>query len=210
MLFSLFFKAFVTFLVVIAPIKVAPLFSILTKGKTIAKRQSIALRAVIIATIILLVFAVFGNWLLDMLSINVYSFRIAGGFLLLVLGIGMVFEKNENKKTDTELSQDKDHHDIAVFPLSIPLIAGPGTITTVILLTDSDVYNAAQQGVVCTALLLVLLITYLCFLGVSFLMRWLGEGVMNVIGRILGVIVVALAFQMIIQGIQVAFGLPAH
>lgn len=204
---SLFIKAFITFFVVVAPIKIAPLFSVLTKHETTAKRHAIALRSSLIAAVVLLIFALVGNWLLEMLGISVFSFKIAGGFLLLILGVDMVFEKSDEKEPSPQVIANQKKQDIAVFPLSIPLIAGPATITSVILLTDPELYTIKEQLIVFSALMLVIVITYLCFLGISFLLRWLGEGLINVFGRILGIIVVALSFEMIIQGVQAAFGI---
>lgn len=202
---TLFLQALITFLVVVAPLKIAPIFLTLTDSESNQQRFTLAWRSCVIAMVILVIFGLFGNWLLEILSINIASFRIAGGFLLLILGTQMVFEEDQAVKFKVS-EGSKVKRDIAVFPLAIPLIAGPATLTAVILYTDPEAYNLMQQGVALGALLATMLITYLCFIGSAFILRWISPGVMNIIGRITGIIVVAFAFEMLLKGIKVTFG----
>jgi multiple antibiotic resistance protein len=201
-----FIEAFIMFFVVVSPLKLIPLFLVTTAHEKPAQRGKTALRAIVIAAIIASAFALFGNGLLVALHIQIYSFRIAGGLLLLIMGFEMVFEKNHSGKADERPAADRNH-DIAIFPLAIPFITGPATLTSIVLLTDPQAYTWPQQTVTIIALFSVLLLTYLCFLSAGKLLRWMGEGCMNVMGRVLGIILVALSVEMMLDGVYEAFGL---
>ncbi len=150
--------AFTTLFATIGPLDLAPLLAALTPGYTLAQRRSIALRATLIAAIILLIFAVFGHTLLALMGISLPALRTAGGILLLILSIDLVFAKEADSSADKALAEHPGH-DIAAFPLATPLIAGPGTMGAVILLMANQSGDLMKQLVVVAALLAVLGLT---------------------------------------------------
>jgi multiple antibiotic resistance protein len=165
-----------------------------------------AIRAVGVASAILLVFALFGEDLLRGLGISLASFRIAGGIMLFLIALEMVFEKRTQRRENraNEVQASPEHDDISVFPMAIPMIAGPGSIASVMLLVArSDGLN--ETLVVLGALTLTLLLTMLALLAAGPLMRILGHKMEAMLTRILGVILAALAAQFVIDGIAVSF-----
>ena len=205
---ELFISAFVTFLVVIDPPGCAPIYAGLTKGATPEHRRSMAIRAVLIATAILLVFALFGEDLLKGLGIELASFRIAGGIMLFIIAIDMVFEKRTQRREDraAKIAETPEVEDVSVFPMAMPMIAGPGSIASVMLLmarTD----GLDRTLIVLGALAAVLVLTLAALLAAGPLMRVLGAKTEAVITRLLGVLLAALAIQYVIDGVQTAFNL---
>ena len=202
---ELFISAFVTFLVVIDPPGCAPIFASLTSGAAAAHRRAMAIRSVLIAAGILLFFAVLGEDLLRTLGISLSAFRIAGGIMLFLIAIDMVFEKRterrENRAQEVSASEAED---VSVFPMAIPMIAGPGSIASVMLLmARSEGLN--ESLLVMAALGLTLLLTLLALLLAGPLMRLLGHKMEAMITRLLGVILAALAAQFVIDGIERSF-----
>ncbi len=204
---ELFISAFVTFLVVIDPPGCAPIFASVTKGADARHRRVMAFRSVAIATGILLFFALLGEDLLRHLGISLSAFRIAGGILLFLIAIDMVFEKRTERREDRaeEVAKTKPD-DISVFPMAIPMIAGPGSIASIMLLmARSD--GLDESLVVLGALGATLLLTLLCLLLAGPLMRLLGHRMEAMITRLLGVILAALAVQFVIDGIGRSFSI---
>ena len=202
---ELFVSAFVTFLVVIDPPGCAPIFAGLTRGATPAHRRAMAVRSVLIAAGILLFFALLGEDLLRALGISLSAFRVAGGIMLFLIAVDMVFERRterrENRAQEVSASEVED---ISVFPMAIPMIAGPGSIASVMLLmARSD--GLAQSLVVLAALLATLVLTLAALLASGLLMRLLGHRMEAMITRILGVILAALAAQFVLDGIERTF-----
>lgn len=200
--------SFVTFFVVVDPIGVAATFAALSHGLSPADTRRSALRGTALAAGILVVFFFIGNALLDLLGIGVDAFRIAGGALLFLLAIDMVFARRSGLRSTTarEQAEAEIRADISVFPLAFPLIAGPGAQTTVILMSAASPAFTARVlmlGVV----LLVLLITVVALLLAARIMDALGETGANVISRLLGLILAALAVQYVIDGVRGAFAL---
>lgn len=195
-------KSFITLFVVINPVAVIATFVSLTSNFSSEKRNKIALKAVFISTILLVAFAIIGDKLLDTMSISESAFRIAGGFLLLLSAIEMVV-----RTTSANNSKLEDVHngtDISVYPLAIPLIAGPGALTSiVVLMRQAELYNLLFSFGVVLILITVLLITYLGMLGGNYLMRMIGISGANVMTRVCGIMLAALAIQNIITGIVV-------
>ena len=197
---------FVTFLVVIDPIGVAPIFSALTRGGSDRYRQRMAFKGTFIATLILLFFAFTGDALLRFLGISLAAFRVSGGVLLFLLAIDMVFARPSGLRSATVREQEEAQYkdDISVFPLAFPLLAGPGTLTTILLTTSS--ISSAEHPLLFLAvlgvLLAVLLLTLLTLLLAPPLMKLLGETGANVIDRLLGVILAALAVQFMFEGLR--------
>ena len=206
---ELFVSALVTFLVVIDPPGCVPIFASLTKGATAAQRRSMAIRSVLIATGILLFFALLGEDLLRALGVSLSAFRIAGGILLFLIAADMVFERRTERRENraqkvSEEASDSEPEDITVFPMAIPMIAGPGSIASVMLLfARSEGLNATL--VVFAALFATLVLTLLCLLLAGPLMRLLGHRMEAMITRLLGVILAALAVQFVIDGIERSF-----
>ena len=205
---ELFVSAFVTFFVVIDPPGCAPIFASLTNGTDAAHRRAMALRSVGIAAAILLFFGLFGEDLLSALGISLAAFRIAGGIMLFLIALEMVFERRTARRESRaqEVNASPEHEDISVFPMAIPMIAGPGSIASIMLLMARS--NGLEQSlVVLGALAAILLLTLVALLTAGPLMRLLGHKVEAMITRILGVILAALAAQFVIDGISVSFRL---
>jgi multiple antibiotic resistance protein len=200
------FNAFVTLLVVVDPLGLAPIFAALTQGSTEKGKRETAIRGTLLGAGILLVFALAGDAFLGALGIGLPAFRIAGGILLFVLALDMVFARPSGMRARTVREQEEESYqqDVTVFPLAIPLIAGPGGITTVLLYTGGR--DAAGVAVFVAVLLVVLALTLFSLLLASRVMRLFGETGANVLSRVLGVLLAALAVQFVIDGLQSSFG----
>ncbi|KKC27731.1 MarC family protein [Sphingomonas sp. SRS2] len=210
---ALFLSAFVTLFVVIDPPGCAPIFASLTNGASDPQRRSMAARSVMIAAVLLLLFALVGEKLLDTLGISLDAFRIAGGIMLFLIALEMVFEKRTERREERadEISRKaaEEHRpveDISVFPMAIPMIAGPGSIATVMLLVSRS-SGIDQTLTVLAALAAVLLLTLAALFAAGPIMRVLGPKLEAMITRVLGVLLAALAAQFIIDGITAAFRL---
>lgn len=205
---ELFTSALVTFLVVIDPPGCAPIFASLTQGVPARERRLMAVRATVIGTLILLFFAVLGEDLLDALGVSLSSFRIAGGIMLFLVALDMVFERRTERRENRaqEVQDTPEHEDITVFPMAIPMIAGPGSIASVMLLTARS-EGPQESAIVFAALGVTLLLTLATLLAAGPLMRVLGPRIEAMITRILGVILAALAAQFVVDGISRSFGL---
>ncbi len=203
---ELFISAFITFFVVIDPPGCAPIYASLTKDAGKADRRSMALRAVVIATLILLIFALFGEQLLGALGISLDSFRIAGGIMLFLIALDMVFEKRTERREARaqEIIETPEVEDVSVFPMAMPMIAGPGSIATVMLLMSKS-EGIERSAAVLSALGAVLLLTLLALLVAGPMMKRLGTRIETVITRLLGVLLAALAAQFVIDGLRASF-----
>lgn len=199
---AFFITAFVTLFVIIDPIGLTPLFVALTQGMTSRARRAIALRACIIGALILCLFAVFGEAVLGFVGISMPAFRIAGGILLFLTALDMLFERR-TKRREGQADEDEGP-DPSVFPLAIPLIAGPGAIASVILLAGQ---NPGIEGLAATlgVMLAVLAIVMVLFLAAGLLERALGKTGINVVTRLLGMLLAALSVQFVLDGLR-AFG----
>jgi multiple antibiotic resistance protein len=195
--------ALATFFATIGPIDVAPVFAALTAKHTDRERRSCALRGVLIATVILLVFAFAGDLLLRVFGISLAALRTAGGILLLLIAIEMVFARSSGatSTTDEEEQEAATREEIAVFPVATPLIAGPGAMGAAILLMADTQGDVALQAVVVGSLLAMMLLTLVCLLLASQLTRLLGVTGTHVVTRVIGVLLAALAVQFIFDGI---------
>ena len=193
---------FITFFVVIDPIGMAPVFIGLTSGASAEYRRKMAIRGTLIGAGILIGFAAVGQMLLDAMGISLPAMRIAGGILLFLVAFDMLFARQSGLRSTTESETEEAHFrpDISVFPLAIPLMAGPGGITTVLLLVSGAQGDWAQIGLGMGIMLLVLAMALVALLLAGALTRLLGEIGSNVISRVLGVILSALAVQFVITG----------
>jgi len=207
MLLDLAITAFVTFFVVLDPPGMGPIFVAITRGESRDHRRLMALRGSLIALIILLVFAFTGDFVLRGLGISIAAFRIAGGILLLLIAIDMLFARSTPLRRTTEAEEMEAEHkrDISVFPLAIPLIAGPGALTSIVLLMGRAGDSFLLKGAVLAALLAVMAIMLAVLLAGDRMNRLLGETGSNVVGRVLGIILAALAVQYVIDGVKEAF-----
>ena len=203
---ELYVSALITFFVVIDPPGCAPIFASLTTGTDAVHRRAMAIRSVFVATIVLLVFAIFGEDLLGSLGISLDAFRIAGGIMLFLIALEMVFEKRTERREARadDVKATPEHEDISIFPMAIPMIAGPGSIASVMLLMARS-QGIEQSFVVLGALATILALTLVMLLLAGPLMKFLGYRIEAMITRILGVLLAALAAQFVIDGVKASF-----
>ncbi len=198
--------AFVTFFVTIDPVGLAPIFIALTQGADAGLRGRVARQGVLVGGAVLLVFAVLGNSVLQVIGIGLPAFRIAGGLMLLLLALEMVFERRLQRRGDTaeHARDERQAESIGVFPLGIPLIAGPAAITAVLLQSSALAGRPGARLVTILAMLAVLAIVYLSLLLAGRLERVLGPTLIIVLSRVLGILLAALAVQFVIDGVRLA------
>ncbi len=195
--------ALATFFATIGPLDVAAVFTGLTAGTPNKRRRQMALRGSLIAATTLVIFALIGEFLLAGLGISLAALRAAGGILLLLIGIDMVFARHSGSTstTDEENEEAKSKQDISVFPLATPLIAGPGAMGASILLMANTEGDIALQAIVIASILIIVGMTLIMCLLSAQIDRLLGTTGMQVVGRIMGVLLSALAVQFIFDGI---------
>ncbi len=191
--------AFVTLFVVIDPLALVPLFLALTRGKRSAERRRIAIRAGLTGIGILTVFAAFGEAVLNFAGISMPAFRVAGGLLLFLTALDMLFERR-TKRREGQAEEDEGH-DPSVFPLAIPLIAGPGSIASMILLAG-EAPGIQGLAVVVAVMMVVVTLSVISFMGSAAMERLLGKTGINVITRLLGMLLAALAVQFVLDGLR--------
>ena len=198
--------AFVTLVVVIDPIGLGPIFAAMTSGQEAAERRRTALLGVAVAAGVLVAFALAGQWLLAALGVSLSAFRIAGGVLLFLVSIDMLFAKHSGISwtTPQEAREASVRRDIAVFPLAIPLIAGPGAIASTLLMMTLAGSSLEAQAMVIGVLFAVLALVLIALLASARLMKLLGVTGTNVVTRVLGMLLAALAVQFVIDGVRVA------
>jgi multiple antibiotic resistance protein len=197
--------AFVTLFVIIDPVGLTPLFAALTQGQSARQRRAIAIRSCGIALGLLILFTLLGEAVMGFVGISMPAFRIAGGILLFLTALEMLFERRSKRRESQTEQAEEDLPDPSVFPLATPLIAGPGAIATVILLAgrQSDPLGIALVVAVVAA---VLLVVFSFFLTATLLERILGRTGINVVTRILGMLLAALSVQFVLDGLK-DFGL---
>jgi len=201
---ELFLSAFAVLFVIIDPPGCAPIFATLTQGTSRKHQNTMAFKSVIVAAIILFGFAYAGEFIFAKLGISLDALRIAGGIMLFIIGLNMVFEKRTEKREDRAeeaLETIEDPEDISVFPMGIPMIAGPGTMASLLILM-APTSNWHQELTIMAALTAVLLVTLLSFLIAGPLMKLMGKTFTNVLTRVLGVLLATLAAQFILDGIK--------
>ena len=198
-----FLVAFVTLFATVGVADIAFIFAALTKDNTPAQRRTFATRGVLVALGILLFFAVLGNAILDIFGITIPALRTAGGILLLLIAIDMVFARHSGGTgtTDEEEVEARQSHDISVFPLAMPLMAGPGAISAVILLT-TGARSDVEFWLVLAAIVVILALCWLTLLIAIPIQRLLGLTGLSVVSRIVGILLAALAVQFVFDGIQ--------
>jgi multiple antibiotic resistance protein len=203
-------RAFTTFFATISPIDVAALYAVLAAGSDARQRRRMAVKSVAIATVLLLAFTLVGGVVLELLGITLPAMQTAGGLLLLLLAIDMVFARPSrmSSPTDAETSEAGGRDDISVFPMATPLMAGPGAIGAAVLMAAEAGGDLKLEGAVILALLAVMAIQLALLLAASRMHAWLGVTGQNVIARVVGILLAALAIQFLFDGIA-ASGLLA-
>jgi multiple antibiotic resistance protein len=200
---ELFTTAFITLLVIIDPPGCAPIFASLTSGTDLNHRRRMAVRSTIVAWCILVFFALLGEPLLRTLGISLSAFRLAGGIMLFMIAIDMVFERRTERREERaeEIKGTPDAEDISVFPMAIPMIAGPGSIASIMLLS-ARADGTIPGLIVLAALTAVMVLTLIALLAAGPLMKLIGAKLEAMITRILGVILAALAAQFVLDGLE--------
>jgi multiple antibiotic resistance protein len=196
-------SALVTLLVVVDPVGLVPTFIGITHGLPSSARRSVALRASVIATIVLIGAALIGEWLLRTLSISLPAFRIAGGLLLFSIASEMVFGLRTQRQSQTaEQAIDERVRNIAAFPLAIPLMAGPGAITAAVLLAGRSQGDLTKLTLLIGVIVAVVLVCVVAFLLAERIARLFGTTGNIVLSRLLGVLLAALAVQFVVDGVR--------
>ncbi|BCA63557.1 MarC family transcriptional regulator [Sphingomonas sp. HMP9] len=199
---ELYISSLITFFVVIDPPGCAPIYAGLSASASALQKRAMAIRAVGVSAAILFVFALFGEALLKGLGISLASFRIAGGIMLFLIALEMVFEKRTERREDraAKVASDPEAEDVSIFPMAMPMIAGPGSIASVMLLMSRN-SGIERSAVVLAAMVTILLLTLVALLAAGPIMRILGAKIEAVITRLLGVLLAALAVQFVIDGL---------
>ena len=196
---EIFIQTFFLYFIVIDPLGNTPLFLSITQNMDTNKKIRIALSASIIASIILLFFALLGSSLLSYLNISYPAFTIGGGIILLIIAIEMLFDKRQQRKgEDLDLNSDN----VSVFPLATPIIAGPAAITSVIVSVSDIGTNFTNQTVAMLSLVFVLFLTFIIFFIASKFSKLINKKIIGVISRVVAIILVGLSVQYILDGIK--------
>ena len=199
---DLFLPPFTMLFVIMDPIGNMPMFMSLTESPRTGYRLLMAKRSVIIGFFVMLFFAYAGEAFLNLLGISIPAFRIAGGIMLFIVALQMIFVEEQKEKAAEEITENPYANDVSVFPLAVPLIAGPGSIASIILLMSERHGQWGQQLYVIFALALVSVITYVLFRLSSYFARVLGKTINTVISKLLGIILGAMASQFVIDGVR--------
>ncbi len=206
MSYELFISAFVSLFVVVDPFGTAAVFTVLARAMSVAEKRRIAFKAVCIAVTIMLIFSVVGRTLLDYMHISLPAFRVAGGLLLFVTAFRMIMGFHDEDQINSEKSAYKDRSSIAVFPLAIPLLAGPGVMTAVIMFSTTA-HGLIAHVQVTAAILLVQALALISLLGASHLSKFFGSTGNSIIARIMGILLAAMAVQFMADGVTELFRL---
>ena len=199
---EIFLQYIVLYFVVIDPIGTTPLFLVVTKGLNAKDKNKVAFEGVLIATIVLLFFAFFGNYVLKYLGISFPAFTIAGGVILFLIALEMLFDiRSERKKKSINDKRDK----ISIFPIAIPLLAGPAAITSVILTISQaeGSYSLLIINIIC--LISVMLVSFVILRVFTKFQKFINEKIINIFSRVIGIILAALSIQYILDGIKSFF-----
>jgi multiple antibiotic resistance protein len=199
---ELFIQSFVVYFVVVDPLGNGPIFLSLTQSQNTKEKIQTSIEAVSIATIILISFSVIGKFILSYLSISLASFRIAGGLILFIIALEMLFNKRQERKEQIA-NEVKDR--VSIFPLAIPILSGPAAITSIIVIMSDIGDNIVYQFVSITSLISVMLITLVLFIIISKSGDFINKKIVNVFSRVIAIILAALSVQYIIDGLLEIF-----
>ncbi len=196
-------------LIIVNPLSSTLIYVSLTSNLDKPAREVIAKESCRFALLILLFVAVLGTWILQLFGITLEAFRIAGGILLFGIGMEMVYAKTSRTKlTATERYESRDNDDVAIMPLAIPMIAGPGAITTtIVLMNEAIVFTPVAIGVVFLSIGISIAITYYMMRNSDYIMKRIGQREYRAINRLMGMLLIAIAVQFVINGIKMAFPL---
>ena len=206
---AVFINSFVLFFVTIDTIGNLPFFLSLTEEAKIKQRNQIAIKSVIIAFFIMITFAYAGRYLLDVIEVSLDSLKIAGGVILMLLAIDILFEKRKirREKRVEEALDVKNFDEIIVFPIAFPFIAGPSALTTIILLIGNYSVNTEFQVPVILALIVALVVSLFLMIGANFIIKFIHKQILHATARVMAFILAALATQFIIDGIKASFNI---
>ena len=196
-MFDIYLSAFALFFVVIDPIGTAPVFLSVTKNNTIKEKVQIAIECIIIATVILVFFALIGNYIFGYLKISFPALGIAGGIILFLVALKMLFEEDDS---DINIKSDNTGNRVSIFPLAVPLLAGAASITSVIVIMNDLREDLFNQIIIIAALLTVMLITFIVFYTLAKTGRFINRNITNVISRVMAIILSGFSIQFIING----------
>ena len=204
-----FINSFILFFVTIDTIGNLPFFLSLTEEVKVKKRNQIAIRSVIVAFFIMIIFAYLGRYLLEAIGVSLDSLKIAGGIILMFLAIDILFEKRKKRreKKVEEALDEKSFDEIIVFPIAIPFIAGPSALTTIIVLIGNYTNFPEFQILVILALVAALIVSLFLMIGASFIVKFLPKQILHATARVMAFILAALATQFIIDGIKASFSI---
>ena len=197
-MYEIYLQSFVLYFVVIDPFGTTPIFMSLTKHQNAKEKIKSALEGVLTATIILIFFSIVGNFLLSYLNISLGAFKIAGGIILFIISLEMLFDKRQERK---EKDIENMSNNIAIFPLAIPLLSGPAAIISVIVIVSQFGNNLKYQLISTISLLCVMLITFILFFIVSKSQQFINKKVINVFSRVIAIVLAGLSIQYIIDGV---------
>jgi len=206
---AIFLNSFILFFITIDTIGNLPFFISLTEGAETKKKNQIAVKSVIIAFFITILFAYLGKYLLDAIGVSLDSLKIAGGFILMFIAIDILFEKRKirrEKKVEAALDQ-KNFDEIIVFPMAIPFIAGPSTLATIILLMGNYTGSPEFQIIIILALIAALIVSLFLMIGANFTTKYIPQQILHATSRVFAFILAALATQFIIDGIKASFNI---
>ena len=197
-MFEIFLQSFVLYFVVIDPFGTTPIFMSVTQHQNSKEKMKSAIEGVLTAAIILIFFSIVGNFLLTYLNISLGAFKIAGGIILFIIALEMLFDKRQERK---EKNIENISDNVAIFPLAIPLLSGPAAITSVIVIVSEFGDNFVYQLVGVSSLMCVMVITLILFTVVSKSQQFINKKVINVFSRVISIILAGLSIQYIIDGI---------
>ena len=206
---AIFVNSFVLFFITIDTIGNLPFFISLTEGAKLKKKNQIAVKSIIYAFFILILFAYLGRYLLDALGVTLDSLKIAGGIILMFIAIDILFEKRKKrreKKVEAALDE-KTYDEIVIFPIAIPFIAGPSTLATIILLMGNYTASVNFQIVVVLALIAALIVSLLLMIGTNFTTKYIPPQILHATSRVFAFILAALATQFVVDGIKASFNI---
>ncbi len=201
---DIFLAAFITLFVIVDPLGTSAVFPALVRHYSLSQVRLIAVKATVISSLLLIIFGIGGESLLHYLGISIPAFRIAGGLLLFVTGFRMIMGFHDQDQLESEKNIQKDTSDLAIFPLAVPLLAGPGSMTATLLhITNADSFF--DKGMVVVAIIAVELIALASMLGAERLVRFFGPTGSNLLARLVGILMAAMAIQFLIDGIREVF-----
>ncbi len=195
---------FIVFFAVIDPIGTVPVFIAVTSGHDKAAIRNIAVQATVISALILIFFVMAGEIILDAIGIPLPAFQVAGGIVLFLFALTMIFGES---KPEEEVKLVRSARDTAVFPLSVPSIASPGAMLAAVMQTENEVFTLAQQLQVTTMMLAVLVVVLVLMLGASFVIRLIGNSGASIISRVMGLILASVAVESVLSGIKIYFSI---